>query len=190
MQFNIPDLEKAVEDARKFLAEKTRFTDQRQADLEVASARVHHKVLKTSWFSGIQTRMRPNGSTYLMTVDDQRDEQNAIANAKALLEKARREASEASAILGEAEAELAEALHDKGIYDQAFEEADKAAREEMKGAMARILPTELIEKTGRSAVRKLENLNAREEKIRASKASVKADLLSAEILGFTSKVAE
>ncbi len=70
---------------------------------------------------------------------------------------------------------------------------DLAAQErskEMKAAMARILPTELVEKTGKSSVRKLEALRVREEAIEATKASVNADLEAARTLGFTGEVAE
>ncbi len=78
----------------------------------------------------------------------------------------------------------------QGVADKAAAEADKAARDEVKTAAARILPTDQVEIVGKRSVRKLETLTAREQKLRTDKASVNADLRAAEILGFSGTVAE
>lgn len=83
-----------------------------------------------------------------------------------------------------------EAVKLQAVADAAAAEADKAARDEVKTAAARILNTEAVETIGKSRVRAIEKLNTREEKIRAERASLKADLDAAVILGFDGTVAE
>lgn len=129
---------------------------------------------RSSWFRGAD---RANAQADLLAAQQ---EQAMRQSARDKAEIAYNQASEVYLV----------AIHDQRIADESAAEADKAAREQMKNAMVRILPTQLIDTTGKKAVRRLETLKAREEKLRTDKASVNADLRAAEILGFSGTVAE